>query len=125
MLVAEFTKRDSVSTEFSERQSIEAGFDPMKVSMVGGSSIKRTEITLLASAWEGEGRRYTQVVSVDGATKYSMIDLQPSDEQLEIFADKVLSFKTTNEDGVITVTAYGDKPTNDYVMQATVTEVKV
>ena len=32
---------------------------------------------------------------------------------------------TENEDGVVTVYAIGDKPTQDYTMQAQITEVEV
>ena len=46
-------------------------------------------------------------------------------EQLAIFYNKDLTFVTENEDGVVTVYAIGQKPTNDYTIQATITEVYV
>jgi hypothetical protein len=52
-----------------------------------------------------------------------MVTLQPSVAQLEIFHDKDIAFTTTNDGGVVTVYAIGDKPTNDYVIQATIMEV--
>ena len=82
-----------------------------------------TEITLLASAWEGEESPYSQVVNIDGITENSQVDLTPSVEQLTIFRQKELALVTENEDGVVTVYAIGDKPTNDYTMQVTITEV--
>lgn len=88
-----------------------------------GSSIRLTEVTLPASAWVGEASPYSQVVTIDGITEYSLVDLQPSVEQLTIFHEKDLAFVTENEDGVVTVYAVGDKPQNDYTIQATVTEV--
>lgn len=81
------------------------------------------EVSLLASAWVGEAHLYSQIINVEGVTKYSKVDLQPSVEQLAIFHDKDLALVTENEDGVVTVYAIGDKPTNDYTIQATVTEV--
>ena len=89
----------------------------------GGVSIRLTEVTILASAWEGTESPWSQVVSVAGATKNSLVDLQPSVEQLTIFHEKDLAFVTENDDGVITVYAVGDKPMADYTIQATVTEV--
>ena len=83
------------------------------------------EVTLLASAWVTEGTRYSQVVEIDGVTEYSQVDLKPSIEQLDIFHDKDLAFVTENEDGVVTVYALGDKPTNDYTIQVTITEVSI
>lgn len=82
-------------------------------------------VTLAASAWIGEGNLHSQVVSVNGVTKYSKVDLLPSAGQLAIFHNKDVAFVTENEDGVVTVYAIGEKPTNDYVIQASVTEVAV
>lgn len=80
-------------------------------------------IDLLASKWQGAASPYSQVVDVAGATKNSQVDLTPSVEQLSIFHNKDLAFVTENEDGVVTVYAIGQKPTNDYTIQVTITEV--
>lgn len=90
-----------------------------------GATTTLAQITILASAWVGEHSPYSQVVEVAGVTDYSKVDLQPSVEQLAIFHEKDLAFVTENEDGVVTVYAIGDKPQNDYTMQATITEVVV
>lgn len=82
-------------------------------------------VTLLADKWVGGSSPYSQVVTVDGATKYSQVDLTPDAEQLAVFHNKDLAFVTENVGGVVTVYAIGQKPTNDYTMQATVTEVNV
>lgn len=82
-------------------------------------------VTLFAENWVGDTSPYTQVVDIDGATQYSKIDLQPSVEQLDIFHQKELAFVAENEDGIITVSCVGQKPTNDYTIQVTVTEVVV
>lgn len=82
-------------------------------------------VTILADKWVGSSSPYSQVVTVDGATRYSQVDLTPDAEQLAIFHNKDLAFVTENENGVVTVYAIGQKPTNDYTIQATVTEVNV
>ena len=82
-------------------------------------------VTLLASAWGGTDNLHSQVVTIDGITQYSKVDLLPSVEQLAIFHNKNVAFVTENEDGVVTVFAIGDKPTNDYTMQVSITEVAV
>lgn len=87
------------------------------------SPVPVTSITLLASAWTGSGNLYSQVVEIEGVTEYSQVNLNPSVEQLVIFHDKDLAFVTENEDGVVTVYAIGDKPTNDYTIQVSITEV--
>ena len=84
-----------------------------------------SEITLLANAWSGELSPYAQVVEIEGITEYSQVDLKPSTEQLDVFYDKDISFVTENEDGVVTVYIIGQKPTNDYTMQVSITEVNV
>ena len=83
------------------------------------------EIVLRASAWTGSNKQYSQVVALDGITEYSQVDLKPNAEQLEIFHEKDLAFVTENEDGVLTVYAIGDRPTNDYAIQVSITEVAV
>lgn len=89
----------------------------------GGTSAKLTEITLLADSWKGGESPYYQVVEVEGVSVNSMVDLQPSVEQLEIFHEMDVAFTTENDGGVVTVYAIGDKPANDYTIQATIMEV--
>ena len=98
-------------------------------SLKGGSTYagKATigTVELLAANWVGEGNLYSQVVPVYGVTPNSQVDLTPSVEQLAIFHDKDLALVAENEDGVVTVYAIGQKPTNDYMIQVTITEVTV
>lgn len=84
-----------------------------------------SEVTLLANKWLGDSSPYSQVVEIEGATEYSQVDLKPSQEQLDIFHDKDVSFVAENEDGIITVYLIGKKPANDYTMQVSITEVNV
>ena len=86
--------------------------------------VPATSVTLLASAWEASGDVYSQVVGVPGATPHTKVDLQPTTEQLCEFHNKVLSFVTENDGGTVTVFAIGDKPTGDYTIQITLTEVE-
>lgn len=90
-----------------------------------GSAVNITEINLPASAWEGDASPYSQEVHIDGATVYSKVDLLPSAAQLEELRSVDLALTTENDDGVITVYAIGEKPLNDYTLQAAVTEVRV
>lgn len=91
----------------------------------GGAPAWLTSVTLLASAWTGSNSLYSQVVNIDGVTGYSKVDLLPSVEQLAIFHNKDVAFVTENDDGVVTVYAIGDKPTLDYTMQVSITEVEI
>lgn len=84
-----------------------------------------TEVTLPSSAWTGSDKLWSQVVTIPGSTEYSKVDLTPSAEQLTLFHEKDIAFTTENEEGVITVFAIGDKPSNNYTIQAIVTEVSV
>ena len=86
--------------------------------------VPATSVTLRASAWQGSNGEYYQVVSVDGVTTTTKVDLQLTDEQVIIFKDKRVTFLTENDGGVVTIKAIGDKLTNDYTLQATVTEVE-
>lgn len=82
-------------------------------------------VTLLAAAWVGEDNLFHQVVEIEGVTENSQVDLTPSVEQLLIFYEKDLTFVAENEGGTVTVYAIGQKPTNDYTIQVTITEVNV
>lgn len=89
------------------------------------ASSRIVSVTLPASKWDGADSLYSQVVTIDGITEYSKVDLLPSVEQLAIFHNKDVTFVTENEDGVVTVYAIGEKPVLDYTMQAQITEVEV
>lgn len=80
-------------------------------------------VNIFADQWVGTESPYSQVVSIEGITSNSQVDLTPSAEQLAIFYNKDLAFVTENENGVVTVYAIGQKPANDYTIQATITEV--
>jgi hypothetical protein len=109
-------------------------------NIVGGFSFshlmpKTVSVTLLADNWtDGTDENgdlipdsWCQVVlqGSDLITAYSQVDLQPSTGQLAIFHEKDLAFVAENDDGVITVFCVGQKPTSDYTIQATVTEVLI
>ncbi len=91
-------------------------------------------ITLLPDEWhqvvdeethEPIPNRYYQLVTVNNAviTPNSKVDLQPSPDQLAIFHEKDLTFTAINRGGNVRVCVVGQKPTQEYVMQVTVTEV--
>ena len=94
---------------------------------------KTVFISLLSDNWvqaiDEDGNivenKWSQVVLQDSTdiTEYSKVDLQPNADQLTIFHEKDLTFVAENEDGVVTVFCVGYAPTNDYVIQATITEV--
>ena len=89
------------------------------------TSARIGEVTLEANDWVAADMEnlYSQVVTIDGVTENSQIDLTPSVEQLAAFYEKDLAFVTENEDGVVTVYVIGQKPQNDYTIQVTITEV--
>lgn len=51
----------------------------------GGTTARIGEITLPATSWTGSGHLYSQVVTIDGVTANSQVDLTPSVEQLVVF----------------------------------------
>lgn len=86
--------------------------------------VPTNSVTLLASGWVGSEGSYSQVVALPGVTSHTKVDLQPTPEQVEIFLAKTLAFVTENANGVVTVFSIGDKPTNNYTIQVTMTEVE-
>jgi hypothetical protein len=108
----------------SELNHIEEGITSLE-SLISKFSAAIREVTLLAANWTSSGNLHSQEVSIDGVTENSQVDLTPSVEQLVVFYEKDLTFVTENEGGVVTVYAIGQKPTNDYTIQVTITEVNV
>lgn len=89
---------------------------------------KPISVTIYADKWvQATDDRWYQTVTVDNAiiTPTSKVDLQPNSEQLDVFHEKDLAFVTENENGVVSVYCVGQVPTNDYTIQATVTEVVI
>jgi hypothetical protein len=89
------------------------------------TSARIGEVMLKANDWVAADMEnlYSQVVTIDGVTENSQVDLTPSVEQLAAFYEKDLAFVTENENGIVTVFAIGQKPQNDYTIQVTITEV--
>lgn len=85
--------------------------------------VPASSVTLLASAWKGDGDSYSQVVNIPGVTANTKVDLQPTSDQLVEFHYKVLAFVAENNGGTVTVYAIGDKPKEDHTIQITKTEV--
>jgi hypothetical protein len=89
---------------------------------------KPISVTIYADKWvQATDDRWYQTVTVDNAiiTPTSKVDLQPNSEQLCVFHEKDLAFVTENENGVVSIYCVGQVPTNDYTIQATVTEVVI
>lgn len=89
----------------------------------GGTYSRITEITLPATAWKGGESPYSQVVDVNVITIRSQINLQLSVEQTQKICNEGFALTAENNEGEVTVKAIGNKPTEDYTIQATVTEV--
>lgn len=100
------------------KATLEALTNNVKAARIG-------EVTLLADAWVGADNLYSQVVTLEGVTENSQVDLTPSVQQLAIFYNKDLTFVTENDGGVVTVYVIGQKPANDYTIQVTITEVEI
>lgn len=105
-----------------------AGNGGIRVVMGGqvgtiGSAIRIVEIPIPVSLWKGAASPYSQVVEVEGISVRSKIDLLPNHAQLESLRDQRITFIAENSDGVVTIYAVGDKPDEDLVFQAAVSEV--
>ena len=86
---------------------------------------KTKEVTIFANKWDKINNRvYEQIIAIDEVTENSQVDLTPSDEQLNIFYDKKVMLTTKNMGGTVTVVLIGDKLTDDYNIQVTITEVE-
>ena len=113
-----------ISNGVSEEQIARAVADYLQENPIDtGSKATIGAVELLSNKWVGSGNLFSQVVSIDGVTENSQVDLTPDVEQLVVFYEKDLTFVTENDGGVVTVYAIGQKPENDYTIQVTITEV--
>ena len=87
-------------------------------------AIRAVELTLSAEAWKGAVSPWAQQVAVPGAGLTSKIDLQPDPEQLEAMRCARLALAAVNDNGLVTVLAFGARPEEDMTLQARVTEVQ-
>lgn len=93
------------------------------IVVAGQNAARLGVVNLRASAWMGSGNLYSQVVTIDGITEFSQVNLTPTVEQMAIFYEKDITFVTENDNGVVTVYVIGQKPQNDYTIQASIVEV--
>ena len=117
---------EQLNNGFAEEQIARAVADYMKENPIDtGSKVTNGDVELLAANWVTESEeKHSQVVTIDGVTKNSQVDLTPTEDQLIIWRQKELAFTTKNIGGVVTVYAIGQKPENDYTIQVTITEVE-
>lgn len=104
-------------------EELEKRIADLEQKLAEGARTSIGYVELLAANWQGDENPYYQVVAIEGVTEKCQVDLTPSVEQLVVFYEKDLTFVTENEGGVVTVYAIGQKPSNDYTIQVTITEV--
>lgn len=95
----------------------------VEASLQASANVRIGTVLLLSHGWNGSKSPYWQDVSIPTVTPNTQVDLTPSVEQLAIFHNKDLAFVTENDNGMVTVYAIGQKPTSDYEIQVTMTEV--
>lgn len=84
---------------------------------------KSTTITLAAANWIGTESPFYQNINISLATVNSKIDLQPTVQQIVDLQDEEVTLVVENDNGILKVWAIGYKPSKDYEIQATITNV--
>lgn len=85
---------------------------------------KVTTITL-TSNWVGDVSPYYQDIALSCVTETSIVDLQPTPEQLNSWQDDGLAFITLSGNGTVRVYVAGGKPSSAISVQVRVQEVTV
>ena len=102
--------------------------DGLTVRMEGpfgsvGSSGKITTVTLPAANWKNAESPFFQTVEIAGISESSLVQIQPDKEMVAKFCVDGTALHIENDSGVTTAYAIGTKPTEDLVLQVTLTEV--
>ena len=118
------------ATEEIEEQNIDAIEQILRSIVELENSESQTKpnvvtIELPADAWVEEGTIYKQIVTISSSTSNSLIELRPSQEQLQELLTSGVSLMTANDSGTVTVFSIGGVPASDYSIQAIVLEVNV
>ncbi len=90
----------------------------------GSVSIRLGALTLPAEGWKGAVSPFSQELQAEGITATCKIDLQPTAEQLERMRQLGMALAAENNQGAVTVYAFGAKPREAMTIQTTVTEVQ-
>lgn len=85
---------------------------------------KIRSISLPVIAWVESNGTWSQVVTIDGVTTNSKIDLQPNKELLAYLIDEEISLVAENAGGIVTIYALNYQPEIDIEIQATISEVE-
>lgn len=85
---------------------------------------KVTTITL-TSNWVGDVSPYYQDIALSCVTETSIVDLQPTPEQLNSWQDDGIAFTTLSGNGTVRVYVAGGKPSSAISVQVRVQEVTV
>ena len=118
------------ATEEIEEQNIDAIEQILRsiVELENGESQTKPNVVAIelpADAWVEEGTIYKQIVTISSSTSNSLIELRPSQEQLQELLTSGVSLMTANDSGTVTVFSIGGVPASDYSIQAIVLEVNV
>lgn len=84
-----------------------------------------SSVSLPLSAWSGSESPYSQSVTISGTTANSRVDLQPTAAQVAALQDAETTLIAENNNGAITIYAIGTKPTVDYDIQVSITEINI
>ena len=88
-----------------------------------GAVVKLTQVNLAQNAWKGAQSPYAQTAAVEGISVSSMVDVQPTNEQLDSFRQRGIALTAENDGGTVTFYAIGSKPEEDLALQVSLTEV--
>lgn len=94
------------------------------IAMLQSLLPKVTTITL-TSNWVGDASPYYQDIALSCVTETSIVDLQPTPEQLNSWQDDGLAFTTLSGNGTVRVYVAGGKPSSAISVQVRVQEVTV
>lgn len=110
-------------TPYKDLKYLMAG-DEIVTQVLAQAKPRVVTINLTTDWIKDANDKYGQTITLDGITKYSRLDLQPSADMLAEFKQLNLVFVTENNNGVITVYSVGDMPLKSYEMQATIVETE-
>lgn len=103
----------------------------MDTTPASKNALRLAHIHLLTTRWTKDVKltngqvTYYQPVTIAGVTQNSLLNMQPTDEQLLSLQAEGVELQLVNDDGNIMAYSYGGFPSNNYEIQITVEETDI
>lgn len=119
------TNKDDGSKKLATEEYVDGQMTTVATIAMLQSLLPKVTTITLTSNWVGDASPYYQDIALSCVTETSIVDLQPTPEQLNSWQDDGIAFTTLSGNGTVRVYVAGGKPSSAISVQVRVQEVTV